>query len=344
MFGGKVWTLILGMLVLSLHATVANAQSASVESFYKGKQVRMIIGQPPGAGYDAYARLLASVMGKYIPGEPTIIPQNMEGASSLTAVNYLNNVAPRDGTVFGMGQRALLLMPMLEKDKARFEADKLTYIGSMDKDIGVCITWRGIGFDTLEDMKHKEIAMSTSGAGAELTTFYSVLPKLLDVKIKVISGYRGGASQELALERGEVQGRCGISYGSLVANRKEWLDNKKVNIVLQLGLAKHPDLPNVPLLMDFAKDPVDKMALQLMFTPLEMGRPFFAAPDIPADRTNALRVAFQRSMQDPELINQAAKRGLGLDWIDGQTMQKMMTELYAMPPEVVDRVQKLTTP
>jgi tripartite-type tricarboxylate transporter receptor subunit TctC len=342
MFGRKAATLGLGMLALNLQANVTNAES--VESFYKGKQVRMIIGQAPGGGYDAYARLLASVMGKHIPGQPTIIPQNMEGASSLTAVNHLNNIAPKDGTVFGMGQRALLLLPMLDKDTARFEADKLTYIGSMDKDIGVCITWRGIGFDTLEDLKQKEIAMSTSGAGAELTTFYSVLPKVLGLKIKVISGYRGGASQELALERGEVQGRCGISYGSLVANRKEWIDNKKINILLQLGLAKNPDLPNVPLLMDYAKDPVDKKALQLMFTPLEMGRPFFAPPDIPADRADALRVAFERSMQDPELKEQAARRGLGLDWINGQTMQKMMAELYAMPPEVLERVKKLTTP
>ena len=326
---------------LCLHAGVVHAQSA--ESFYSKKQVRMIIGQPVGGGYDAYARILASVMGKYIPGHPTVIPQNMDGASSLNATNYIYNTAPKDGTAFGMGQRAVLLMPILSMEGARFEAEKLNYIGSMDKDIGVCISWRESGFSSIDDMKQREIMMSTSGKGAELTTFYSVLPKVIGVKIKVISGYRGGASQELALERGEVQGRCGISYGSLVANRKEWIENNKINILLQLGLAKQPALPDVPLLMDLVSDEKDKKALEVMFTPLEMGRPFFGPPGIPADRLAALRSAFDQSMKDPDLKERAAKQELGLDWISGQQMQTLVDNLYAMPPAIIERVKELTS-
>jgi tripartite-type tricarboxylate transporter receptor subunit TctC len=340
MHGRSILIFALGAAALFAQASVSYSQS--VEEFYRGKQVRMVIGQPPGGSYNLNARLLANYWGKYIPGHPTIIPQNMPGASSLNAMNHIYNVAPRDGTVIGTGQRAVLLMHLLEAEGARFDARKLGYVGSLGKENTVCVSWSASGFKTIDDMRQREIFVSTSGAGAELTTLYTLLPKLLGVKLKVVTGYNGSASQELAMERGEIQGRCGISPSTLMRNKKEWLDDKKITFLLQYGLSKRPDLPDVPLLIDLAKDPQDKKVLEVAFAPLELAWPFFAPPDLPADRLAALRTAFDQTVKDPEFKEKADQIGLDLDPIDGQKMQGIINDLYKVSPAVLEDVKKLT--
>ncbi len=332
----------MGAILLGAAVVLANpANAQDVGDFYKGKQIRMVIGLGAGEAYDVYARLLARHMPKHIPGNPTIIPQNQPGAGSLNAINSLYNTAARDGTVIGTGHRFVPMMPLLQMDGVMFDPLKFTYIGSMNREIGVCIAMKEAGIRTLEDMRTKEFVVGTTGAGAELTNFTATLRSMLGVKLKVIVGYRTSLDINAAMEKGELQGRCGVSYGSVKTTRPQWLANKEIDIQIQLGLTKEKDLPDVPLLGDLVSNPQDRQALELMLAPSEMGRPFLGPPDVPKDRVAALRAAFDASMKDSTLLQEAEKQRLEIGPLSGAEMEALVVRLYKAPAPVVERARVL---
>ena len=332
----------LGVFIAAVALLAPLAASADpIEDFYKGKQIRLIMGFDTGGGDDAYGRLLARHMPKYIPGEPLIIPQNMPSAGSLTAANTIYNTSPRDGTVFGMTHRFVPLMPLLNVKGPQFDPLKFTYIGSMNREIGLCIAMKSAGFKSMDDMKTREFVAGTTGAGAELTNFYATISNMLGVKIRVIKGYKSSSEVNLAMEKGEIQGRCGASYSSIKTAKPDFLTEHKVDLLLQLGLRKDPELPDVPLLGDLVKTPEDRTALTLLLGPSDMGRPFMAPPALPEDRTTALRTAFDRALKDADLIKEAAAQRLDVSLVSGAEMQERIAAFYKAPEAVVARTREL---
>lgn len=322
-------------------AAAADTASESVANFYKGKQIRLVIGLGAGEAYDVYARLLARHIPKHIPGNPIVVPQNQPGAGSLNAINSVYNTAPRDGTVIATGHRFIPMMPLLNIEGAKFDPLKFSYIGSMNREIGICIAMKEHGIRTIKDMQTREFVVGTTGAGAELTNFTATLRSMLGVKLKVIVGYRTSLDINAAMERGELQGRCGVSYGSLKTTRPHWVANKEVDIQIQLGLSKEKDLPNVPLLTELVANEQDRQALELMLAPTEMGRPFMAPPELPPERLSALRAAFDATMTDTAFVEDAEKMKLDIAPLSGAEMEALVARLYKAPSPVIQRARTL---
>ena len=309
----------------------------SVADFYRGKTVQMLVGFGPGGGYDLYARTLARYMGKHIPGNPTMVPQNMPGAGGVKVMNYLYNVAHKDGTVIATFARGLAIEPLLGHAQGmQFDATKFGWVGSVSNEVSICAYWSTTGIKTWQDMETKPSSIGASAAGADSEIFPTVLRNLFHLPAKVVTGYsNGGADIVLGMERGEVGGRCGWSWSSLLSENKALLDNKKINIVLQLGLQKFGDLPNVPSVMDLPTTPQNKAALKLIVSRQSIARPFAAPPGLPPERLQALRAAFDATMKDPQFLAEAKRLNLEVRPVNGADVQKLIKELYATPPDVV---------
>jgi tripartite-type tricarboxylate transporter receptor subunit TctC len=323
------------------HPAAAQGTAPDGADFYRGKQITLLIGLAAGTTYDVYARLLARHLPKHIPGEPVIIPSNKPGAGSLSAVNSLYNTAPRDGTVIGTGHRFVPLMPLLGLPGTQFDALKFNYIGSMARETGLCIARKDAGIRSMADTRTREFTVGTTGAGSELTTFTATMTRMLGAKFKVVSGYPSSGEIDLAIERGELEGRCGVSYGSLRTTRPDWLEKKQVEVLIQLGLSKEPELPDVPLLGDLVSNQDDRAALELMLAPANMARPFFAPPGVPPERVQILRKAFDAALKDPGLIEEAAKQRLELMPTAGAEMEALFTKLHSLPQPVLNRARAL---
>jgi tripartite-type tricarboxylate transporter receptor subunit TctC len=326
-------TSLLALIAAVLVPTMGAPQD--VASFYRGKQVRVLIGYSAGGGYDTYARLLARHIGKHIPGNPTVVPQNMPGAGSLALTNFLYNVAPKDGTVLGTIARGMAMEPLLGGEGTRFDATKFSWIGSLNNEVSICASWHTSKVRTVEDLRTTQLIVGGTGSGADTDTFPIVMSNLLDAKIKLISGYPGGNDILLAMERGEVDGRCGWSWSSVVANRRDWLTEKKINILVQMALHKHPDLPNVPLILDLADSADESMAMELIFARQVMGRPYVAPPGIPAERREALRQAFLDMVEDPEFKADIQKIDLELNPVSGAEIERVIARIYAASPTAI---------
>ena len=323
---------------------VAPAAAQTPEEFFRGKTLTFIIGYGAGSGYDLYARLLARHYGKLIPGAPTIVSQNMPGAGSVQAANFLYEIAPKDGTHFGMIGRGTPMTPLLGGRGARFKDDKsFTWIGSLNNEVSVCAAWHTSGVKTIQDAMTRELTTSATSLGADDTTvFPSVLNAMIGTKFKWITGYPGGAAMNLAMERGEAHGRCGWSWSSVKSTQANWLKEDKISILLQLSLDKHPDLPNVPSIMDFAKSEEQKRVLELIFARQVMGRPVLAPPGVPADRVKALRDAFDATMKDPGFLADADKGKWEINPVKGEDIEKLMARIYATPKAIVARAIEVT--
>ncbi len=324
----------LGMIA-SATASLAQSNTQAVADFYRGKQINMLIGYSVGGGYDLYARMLSRYLGKHIPGAPTILPQNMPGAGSLKVVNYLYGVAPRDGTAIGTFGRSLPLYPLLIAP-ADFDGTKLGYLGSIATDTSLCISWHQSPIQSWKDVVGKEYRAGGEGRGSEPDVFATVLQKVFDTRTKLITGYPGTAEMTLAMQRGELDGLCGISYSTLQSIHADWLTEKKVNILVQSSLHKHPAIPNVPLITELVTDPVKRSILDLIVAPQEMARPFAVPPGVPAERLEALRTAFDNTMKDPEFLADMKKAKLDVDPVDGKTIQDLVSKLWASPKAVID--------
>jgi tripartite-type tricarboxylate transporter receptor subunit TctC len=319
--------------------SVAHAQSPA--DFYKGKTVDLYIGYSAGGGYDVYARALARHMGRFIPGNPTILAKNMPGAGSLVLANWLYNVAPRDGTAFGIIARGTAFDPLLGSTKAQFDASKFNWIGSMNDEVSVCVAWHTTGITTLEQVQRKELTVGGSGPVADTDQFPKVLNATIGTKFKLVTGYPGGNDIDLAMERGEVMGRCGWSWSSVIATHKSWVDDKKINVLVQLSLNKHVDLPHVPLIMDFAKTGEQKQIFNLVFARQPMGRPFLAPPGIPSERVAVLRKAFMDTMKSSEFLAEAEKMQLEINPVSGEAVQTIVQEVYRTPKAVAAAVAQM---
>jgi tripartite-type tricarboxylate transporter receptor subunit TctC len=335
----SLWGGLAACLLTALPLYPASADG--VADFYKGKTVTMYIGYSVGGGYDVYARLLANHMGRHMPGNPTIVPKNMTGAGSLVLANYLYNVAPKDGTAFGEIGRGIPFDPLFGLKRAKFDASKFTWIGSMNDEVSVCVSWHGSGVKTIQEAMQKELVVGGTGASADTDEFPKILNGVLGTNFKIVTGYPGGNEVGLAMERGEVKGRCGWSWSSVKSLHLDWVKNGTINILVQLALHKHPDLPNVPLVMDLAKNDEQRKMLKLVFVRQSMGRPFLAPPGLPQDRAEALRKAFDDTMKDKAFLAAAEKAGLEITPVSGKDLQDLVVEAYQSPPALAKRVADL---
>jgi tripartite-type tricarboxylate transporter receptor subunit TctC len=316
---------------------ISYAHAAGVEDFYKGKTISLIIGYSVGGGYDLYGRLLARHIGKYIPGKPTIVPQNMTGAGSFRAASFLYAAAPKDGTVFGTFGRTIATTPLLAPVSAPLDATKLTWLGSVTNEVSLCVTWNASPVKTWQDALDKPITMGGEGTGADPDVYTLLYKNVFGAKWKLIPGYHGTNDAVLAMERGEVDGLCGLSWSTLKSRHGQWLSNKNVNIINQAALKKQPELPDVPLASDLTQDPEKLQMLKLFLATQEIARPFAAPPDIPADRKAALIAAFEQTMKDAEFLAEAQKLSMDVNPLGAQAVADLITELYATPKAVVEK-------
>jgi tripartite-type tricarboxylate transporter receptor subunit TctC len=325
--------------VLPALATGAPSPAAAADpiaDFYSGKTVQVLIGFSPGGGYDIYARTVARYMGRHIPGNPKLVPQNMPGAGSLKAVNYLSSVAPKDGTALAHFAPGVMFEPLLgHTDGVQFEATKFNWLGSASREASVCAFMTRAGIKSWQDMRTKSYVIGASGGGAESDVFPTVLRNMFHLPLKIVTGYPGGTEITLAMERHEVDGRCGWSWTSLLSRSKALLDSNQLDVVLQIALQKTKDLPNVPLILDVTDNAEQKAALKLIVARQSIARPFAAPPGIPADRARALRDAFDATMKDPDFIAEAKSQNLDVDPVTGAEVEALIREVYASTPEAV---------
>jgi tripartite-type tricarboxylate transporter receptor subunit TctC len=331
-----------GLAAITLSVLPVSAgQAQTVEEFYSGNTIDLYIGYSVGGGYDLYARMLAAHMGKHIPGNPTIVPRNMEGAGSLRMANWLYNVGPRDGTAFGVFARGLPFAPLLESEGAEYDPTKFNYIGSMNEEVSICATWHTTGVDTFEKLQTTEVVVGGTGPDSDTDQFPKVVNGVLGTKMRVVSGFPGGNDIVLAMERGEVGGRCGWSWSSVKATHPDWVTDGKINILFQMSMNKHADLPDIPLIMDLAETEEQKQILQLIFARQTLGRPFAAPPEVPEDRLQALRDAFMATLEDPEFLAAAQEADLEITPVSGEDVQALVAEIYETPPEIAAKAAAL---
>ena len=328
--------------VLALASMQASADP--VADFYHGRNVTMVIGYSAAGGYDTYARVVAAHLGNHIPGHPTILPQNMEGAGSLRATNFLYSAAPKDGSVIGMVGRGMAMEPLIGRSHAKFDSRKFTWLGSGTNEVSTCISRRDSPVKTWADALAKPFTVGGQGSGSDPDVFAIVMRNVFGVKLRLVTGYPGTAELTLAIERGEVDGRCGWSYSSIKQQHPDWVAKHQVNILVQLALAKSPEMPDVPLITEFAKTDRQRQILHLVFSRQSMARPFLAPPGIPADRKQALRTAFDETMRDPAFLADAKKRGLEVNPVSGAEIDKLIEQLYQTPPDIIAEVRDSIAP
>jgi tripartite-type tricarboxylate transporter receptor subunit TctC len=334
---------LLAITPLIALAWTAPLSAQSVEEFYSNHDIDLYIGYSTGGGYDAHARTLARHMGKHIPGNPEIIPRNREGAGSMLLANELASTLPTDGTVFGAIGRGQVLQPLYGVAEATFKPRELNWIGSTSNEVSVCIVWKDVPVDSWQDLKTRGMIVGGTGPGADTDTFPRLLNNILGTKLQLITGYPGGSDVVLAMERGEVEGRCGYSYSSMVSQRPDLLEDKKIRILMQMSTAKHPAIPDVPLVMDLAETDRDREVMTMVFAPQVMGRPFVAPAGIPEDRVAALRAAFDATMKDPEYLADVEKQGLELEPVSGEEIQALVVRMYDQPQDIIDAAKEAST-
>jgi len=334
---------LIGAVLATSLTGAAQAQSNSVADFYKGKTINIIVGYSAGGGYDIYARMLAPYLTKHLPGNPTVVVQNMDGAGSLKATNYLYNVAPKDGTAIGTFGRGLAMEPLIGGAGTQFDATKFTWLASGTNELGVFVVWHTSPIKTWDDMLTKEFTVGGEGSGSDPDIYAAVVKNLFGAKLKLISGYPGTSEVTIALERGEVDGRASWSWSSLKSTKPHWIKDNLVRFPVQLGTIKNKDLPDVPLILDFAKTDKQRQILTLILSRQVMGRPFAAPPGIPEDRKQALRKAFDDAFKDPDLIAEATKRKMDVNPVSGADIEKLVAEIYATPPDIVAEARAVIT-
>jgi tripartite-type tricarboxylate transporter receptor subunit TctC len=331
-------TLMLAALALVLAPLSCLAQDA-VADFYKGRQIKIVVGFSAGGSSSLYAQVLARHMGKYIPGNPTLVVQHMPGAGGLVAANYTYNNAARDGSEFTITSRTAAMEPLLGNPNAKFDPLKFNWVGNANIENSVCISWHTAPVKSVQDVFTTELVVGGGSSASQEVMFPRAFNKLLGTKFKIVTGYPGSTEILLAVERGEVHGFCGIGWTFVKLRKSEWLKEKKINVLFQMALKKHPDIPDVPAILDFAKTPEDRQALELLFAPQEMGRPFFAPPGLPAERVRALRTAFMDSVKDPKFLEEAVKQGVEVQPLAGVDIHALLERIYASPRAVIERAK-----
>src|SRR5262245_5791808 len=327
-------TLFAGLLCM---AAPANAQD-NVEAFYGGKQLRIVVGSAVGGAYDLYARAVARHIVHHIPGNPTVIVQNQPAAGGMVMTNQLYGQGPKDGTVIGVPLNGVPTAPMLQAG-AQFDASKLNWLGSINREAYVGFIWHTVPVSQIGDMATKEVLVGSTTMGATMNDFPLLLNDLFGYKFKVVRGYQGTPQINLAIERGEIQGNAGVGWASVKALTQNWIDEKKIKILVQYNLEPYPELSGVPLVIGLAKTDAERAAMRLLFARTEYARPFFLPPDVPAERVEALRRAFDATMKDPAFLAEAAKLQLEVSPMTGEAVQALVGDIARTPSAVATRVR-----
>ena len=307
------------------------AAQSDAASFYKGKRLKLIVSSSPGGGYDTYARLLAKHIGRFIPGNPTAIVQNMPGGGGVVATNFLYNVAPKDGTVFANIQRTVPFLPLFGHKGPKYDPVKFNWLGSLNNEVTICITNKDAKTKTFDDLLKTETIVGGSGPN-DTETVPAILNNILDTKFRIIAGYPSSTAVTLAMERKEVSGVCS-SFGSTRAAYKDW--KSRFNILVQTSTEKHPLLPDVPLALDMVKDPAKRNLMELNDARLVIGRPFVIPPGVPAEQVEVLRTAFDTMVKDKEFLEAAEKLGREITPVSGKKVQALITRVMKSDQTVV---------
>jgi tripartite-type tricarboxylate transporter receptor subunit TctC len=316
------------------------ADDQAVAAFYKGKIIKFVLSAGEGGGYGTYVDTIIPYMQKYLPGNPKIIVQHMQGAGGLVAANNLYNVLPRDGSVFAMIHRAAVSTAALfDKQNIRFDPTKFGWIGSMNEERSLCAVWSTSPVKTFDDLLKTPVTMSGLGPGGDTDVYTNLVNNVFGTKMKLVTGYNSGGAMDLAIERGEVDGRCGWSWSTLISTKASWVSEHKVTFLLQMALDKQPELPDVPLIMDFAKTDEQRQVLNVILLPQLMGRPVLTPPEIPHERLEALRAAFDASMADPQFQAKAKSINLEVSAVSGKRLEGMINELFATPAPIIDKAK-----
>ena len=327
------------LLAITCFTSAAHAQD---DGFYRGRTMQMVIGHEVAGGFDVYARALIRHMPRYIPGNPTIVPQNMLGAVGLVSANWLYNIAPKDGSAMAIFAPSNLVDPLLGEGLGRFDVTRFTWIGNMDESVALCVTTKESGITSFDIMRQKETIVGASGSGVAgpLSQTARAVKNLLGGNIKVIQGYKGAPSIRLAMQKNEVQGICGIPLATV---QSEWLGDLQTGgfiPVLQMGRVKHPDLPGVAHAFDYVKNPEERQLFDLVFGLQSLGRPFAAPPDVPAARAKILRDAFDSTLRDADFLAEATKLRLSIKATSGVDMDKQLAAVYALPRPLIERARQ----
>jgi tripartite-type tricarboxylate transporter receptor subunit TctC len=328
-----------GCALATLLAAPALAEP-SVEAFYRGKTVELVVGTLPGGGYDLYGRLIARYLGRHIPGQPTVIVKNMPGAGHLRMANWLYNAAPRDGTVLATTPQSIAIEQALGTAGIQYDAARYTYIGRVAPVVEVTYTWHTSPTKSIADARKRETVMGGSGVASPTVFYLKALNALAGTRFRIVVGFRGGSETELAMQRGEVEGNT-KAWASMKVDNAEWLRDRQVNIILQYALERAPDLPDVPMMSELGLDDRVTAALKMFAAGNAMGRSIFATPDIPRERAAALRRAFMATMNDPELIAFTKERRIDLGpALTGEALAKIVAETLAVSPDTAAAVRK----
>lgn len=332
------------LATLCAAALFTAAQAQSVEQFYKDKTIRLIVGSGAGGGSDVLSRLFARHLTKHIPGNPQVVVQNLPAAGGVVAAQQIFNTQPRDGTVIGSVMRTVPLMPLVTGQDLKYDPLKLNWLGSLNRETNVIVVWHTARAQTFDDVLKTETVVGTSGSGSDSDVYAFLLSKTLGAKFKVVTGYPGGPAIDLAMERGEVEGRVSITWTSLKAERSEWIRDKKIRVLAQLGMQRDPELADVPNVLEYVKDPVDRQLFEFLFARQEAGRPFVAPPDVPADRLAALRKAFEDASRDPEFLGEITARNGTIELMTGPELEALITRMHKAPDAVIKAARQALNP
>jgi tripartite-type tricarboxylate transporter receptor subunit TctC len=336
--------LLLAASVLASLIAAAPVGAQTPEAFYRGRQITFLIGAGAGGGYDVYFRTFARHVVRHIPGNPSIVPKNMATASGLAAANTIYTTADRDGATIAAFPNNIPMDPLFGNPAARYDAQKLNWLGSIGKLDNVCATWITSPIKTIAQAREREVLVAAAAATSNSAIMPRVLNTLLGTRFKTISGYDPGSGLTLALEGGETEGICGLSWSTMKASRPHWISDHKLNVILQVGLKKLPELPDVPNAADLIADPVKKRVLELILIRQEFGRPLAAPPGVPADRLAVLRQAFDETIKDPEFRAEADKLQLEIDPLSAGEIDKLLATAYATPKDIVQQAAELIEP
>ena len=334
---------IAALLIANSAARLAAAEADPVRDFYAGRQLTIVVGAGAGGGYDLQARLMAHHLSRHIPGNPTVVVQNMPGAGGVLAANHIYNSAPADGSTIALLQRGALAAKLINPSGVRFDIGKLNWIGSLNSETGAVVAWHTSGFTAASDLFDRELIVGGI-AGADPETTARLLNALIGTKFKVVNGYNTTAQIALAIERGEVQGIVDWSWSSVKAMRPDWLRDGKVRVLMQVGMRKEPELADVPFALDLAADAADRKVMELQFAQKIAARPLTAPPGIPADRLGALRAAFAALARDPAFLADAERSKLEVAPVPAEEIDKVVALIASAPPEAVERYAKIVSP
>ncbi len=336
----RIASLALSIAALCAAATGEALAQADAGGFYKGKTIEMVVGYAAGSSNDIAARSLARSIGKHLPGNPTVITRNMPGGGSFVAANYIYNVAPKDGTVLGLMAPTLPIDEKLGTGGVKYVASKFNWIGRETTSVGVSFSWFTSPTKTIEDAMTRVTPLAATGAGSTTAIYPNVLNNLVGTKFKLIMGYVGSNEAMLAMERGETEAHS-TAWEQVTSQHPDWVSDKKINILVQYALAKHPALPDVPLAVDLVKSEEDRRIMRAVVAAADVGKSVLTAPGVPADRVAALRAAFDETIRDPEFIKDFEASRIEIIPMQGAELQKVVEELGALPPDLVEKVRKV---